>query len=75
MITTIKRPFKHEAEMAIADLEKRGFTVVFPLTEMKKVGTSSSNYHYMKSRYTSRQSNLTSLWICKLERVNRNGIK
>lgn len=63
----VKRQFKHEAEQAIRDLEKRGFKVIYPLTEIKKDG----------KRFTRNSDNFlvfvenvgSSCWIAKLRRV------
>lgn len=66
METTIHRKFKHEAELAISDLIKRGWEISFPLTEIQSTGTERGSYNYMKSKYTSRQGTATSCWIAKM---------
>jgi hypothetical protein len=66
MITTVRRYHKHEIEAAVAELEKRGFELIFPITEVTKIGTSSSQYKYSKGRYQNRQSNMSSGYIAKL---------
>jgi hypothetical protein len=66
MITTITRRTKKEAEIAINDLLDRGFTVVFPLTEIRQNGYSRGIYNYQKNRYSMNQSMTASCWIAKL---------
>lgn len=61
--------------MAINDLLKRGYEIVFPLTEKKGTVTSSSNYNYRKGRYESVGMGTASCWFAKLRRKEReNGI-
>jgi hypothetical protein len=66
MITTVTRRYKHEAEMAINDLEKRGFKVVYPLTELSREGKRFSSDKYNRKIFLENTS--SSCWIAKLER-------
>jgi hypothetical protein len=63
LITTIHRKYKHEAELAVSDLLKRGWVVDYPITEIKSAGTERGDYNYMKSKYTSRQGTMASCWV------------
>jgi hypothetical protein len=67
---TIHRRHKHEAEMAVNDLMKRGYILSYPLTEKKANNTSLSGYNYRKGRYTSIQGSSTSVWFAKLKWVS-----
>ena len=65
--TTIRRMKKYQAEQAIADLEKRGYELVFPLTEMKREGKTYSSDEYKRINFVENIG--SSVWICKLRRV------
>jgi hypothetical protein len=66
MITTVTRRYKHEAEMAIDDLEKRGFKVVYPLTELSREGKRFSSDEYNRKVFL--ENTYSSCWIARLER-------
>ncbi len=63
----IRRRKKHEAEQAVKDLEERGFTLVFPITEQTKEGkrftTDSLN------RKIFQENTFSTCWVAKLRRV------
>jgi hypothetical protein len=64
---TIKRQRKSEAEKAIEDLEKRGYRVVFPLTEFSKEGKIFDRDSYNRRVF---QGNITSsIWMAKLQKT------
>jgi muramoyltetrapeptide carboxypeptidase LdcA involved in peptidoglycan recycling len=64
---TIHRQFKHEAEKAISDLEKRGFEVVFPLTELKRDGKRFKSDAFNRKIFI--ENTFSSCWIAKLRKV------
>jgi hypothetical protein len=66
MFTTVTRRYKHEAEMAIDDLEKRGFKVVYPLTELSREGKRFSSDEYNRKVFL--ENTYSSCWIARLER-------
>lgn len=66
--TTIKRPTKYEASRAIFSLLERGWSLTYPLTEIKVTGTERGAYNYMKSRYTSRTGTAQTLWVAQLKK-------
>lgn len=62
----IHRQRKYEAEQAINDLEKRGYELVYPLTEQKKEGRNFTTDGY---RSIFLENTYSSKWIAKLRRV------
>jgi hypothetical protein len=67
MPITIRRQFKHEAEMAIADLKKRGFEVIYPLAELKSDGKTFTRDRYNRRIFV--ENTEWSCWIAKLRKV------
>lgn len=65
---TIRRQRKHEAEMAIADLEKRGFEVVYPLTEFRSDGKTFTRDSYNRKIFV--ENTEWGYWIAKLRKVD-----
>lgn len=63
---TIRRQFKHEAVQAISDLEKRGFRIIYPLTELKRddkrFTRNSKNFMVFVENVGS------SCWVAKMRR-------
>lgn len=64
----IRRQHKHEAEKAISDLEKRGFEVVFPLTELKSDGKTFTRDRFNRKIFV--ENTESSCWIAKLKKVD-----
>jgi hypothetical protein len=64
--TIIRRQRKHEAEQAISDLEKRGFRIVFPLTELSHAGKSFTTDSY--NRKIFQQNTFSSCWAATMRR-------
>lgn len=62
----IRRQRKQEAERAIADLEKRGYELVHPLTEQSHFGKTFSTDGYRKLFVENTHA---SCWMAKLRRV------
>ncbi len=62
----IHRQRKHEAERAIQDLEKRGYEVVFPLTEIHKDGKKFKTDSYNRKIFM--ENTFASVWVAKLRR-------
>jgi hypothetical protein len=67
--TVIRRQRKHEAEMAVDDLIKRGFKVVFPLTEFSREGKTFSTDSY--NRKIFQNNTYSSCWMAKLRREEK----
>jgi hypothetical protein len=63
----IRRQRKHEAEQAIADLLKRGFEVVYPLTEIKRDGKQFSRDSFNRKIFV--QNIGSSCWVAKLRKI------
>lgn len=63
----VHRQFKHEAEQAISDLEKRGFEIVFPLTEFKRDGKTFTRDSFNRRIFV--ENTESSSWIAKLKKV------
>jgi hypothetical protein len=63
----IRRQRKHEAEQAITDLIKRGFTVVYPLTELKRDGKTFTRDSFNRKIFV--ENTESSCWIAKLKKV------
>jgi hypothetical protein len=72
MIITIRRKKKIEAVRAMTDLMFKGWSIDYPLTEVKKSGTEKGSYNYRQSRYTSRQGTTSSVWMAKLKKDENN---
>lgn len=66
MITTIKRPTKHEAARAIFGLLERGWELESNLTLITSTGSEKGTYNHTKGRYTSRVGTASSCWMAKL---------
>jgi hypothetical protein len=64
---TIRRQQKHEAETAIADLEKRGFEVIYPLTELKSDGKTFTRDRYNRRIFV--ENTEWGCWVAKLRKV------
>ncbi|WP_433958874.1 hypothetical protein [Cytobacillus horneckiae] len=64
----IHRQRKHEAERAIADLQKRGFEVIFPLTEFKRDGKRYDRDN--RNRPVFSENTFSSVWMAKLRKVD-----
>jgi hypothetical protein len=64
----ITRKRKHEALQAISDLEKRGFHIIYPLTEKTANMTSLGSYNYRRGKYESVGGSVASTWIAKMRR-------
>jgi hypothetical protein len=62
----IHRPHKHEAEMAISDLEKRGYILTYNLTEIKKDGKTFTRDSFNRRIFVENTG--SSCWIAKLRR-------
>lgn len=63
----VHRSRRIEAEQAISDLQKRGYEIVYPLTEQTREGKTFSTDGYRKIFIANTYS---SMWIAKLKRVN-----
>jgi hypothetical protein len=66
--TIIHRRKKKEAEMAIADLLKRGFIIIKDLEEVTRDGKTFSRDSY--GRRIFQQNNFTSCWVAVMRKVN-----
>jgi hypothetical protein len=66
--TTIHRKTKLEAVRAVCDLVRRGYTLTYPLTEIKSTGTSIGGYNYTKGKFTSIEAMASSVWCAKLKK-------
>lgn len=64
---TIRRRRKYEAEQAIADLEKRGFVISYPLTEKSHDGKVFTTDSYKRKIF--QQNTHSSSWICQMSKV------
>jgi hypothetical protein len=71
MITVVRRFHKHEIEAAVNELVKRGFEIIHPITEIKTIGSRSSQYKYSKGRYQNRQSEISTGYVAKLRAGER----
>lgn len=65
---TIRRQRKHEAEQAIEDLIKKGFEVIFPLTEFSRDGKIFDRDSFNRRVFV--QNTQSSCWIAKLRKVD-----
>lgn len=63
----IHRQRKREAEQAIADLERRGFEIIFPLTEFPSQGKLFDRDSYNRRIFV--ENTFSSCWMAKLRRV------
>lgn len=68
----IQRQDKAEAERAIADLEQRGFEVIFPLTQVSREGKVFDRDSYNRRIFQENVS--SSIWKAKLRKVESEGI-
>jgi hypothetical protein len=64
----ITRKRKHEALQAISDLEKRGFYIIYPLTEKTANMTRLGDYNYRKGKYESVGGSVASCFMAKMRR-------
>jgi hypothetical protein len=64
----IHRQRKYEAEQAISDLEKRGFEVIFPLTELKNDGKTFTRDSFNRKIFV--ENTESSCWVAKLRKVS-----
>jgi hypothetical protein len=67
----ITRRHKHEAEQAIKDLEKRGFKVIYPLTEITNNGKQFTRDMFNRKIFV--QNTFSSIWKAKLQKVEDEG--
>jgi len=65
---TIRRQRKHEAEQAIKDLKKRGFELIYPLTEHSKDGKIFDRDSYNRKIFV--ENTYSSCWIAKMRKVD-----
>jgi hypothetical protein len=72
MVITIRRKKKVEAVRAMTDLMFKGWSIDYPLTEIKTSLTERGSYNYQKSRYTSIHGGASSVWVAKLKKDENN---
>lgn len=63
----IRRQRKHEAEQAIDDLTRRGFEIVFPLTEFSRDGKVFDRDSFNRKNFV--QNTHRSCWMAKMRRI------
>jgi hypothetical protein len=69
MVTNVTRRNKREIDIAILDLQKRGFKLIYGPAEQKAQLTQRGDYNYKRGRYQSISMSVASCWIAKLERA------
>lgn len=69
----ITRKHRHEALQAISDLEERGYSVVYPLTEKTSNMTRLGTYNYRRGKYESVGASVASAWVAKMRRSVSHG--
>jgi hypothetical protein len=68
MIITIRRKKKVEAVRAMTDLLLKGWSIDYPLTEVKTSISEKGAFNYRKNRYESRYGSASSCWMAKLRK-------
>jgi hypothetical protein len=68
MIITIRRKKKIEAVRAMTDLMFKGWSIDYPLTEIKTSKAEKGAYNYHNNRYEMSKVNSSSVWVAKLRR-------
>jgi hypothetical protein len=68
MVITIRRKHKIEAARAMFHLLQKGWSIDYPLTEVKTSIESKGAFNYLKGRYTSREGSASSVWMAKMSR-------
>jgi hypothetical protein len=72
MVITIRRKHKVEAVRAMFDLLQKGWSIDYPLTEVKTSIESKGAFNYLKGRYTSREGSASSVWMAKMKKDKNN---
>jgi len=63
----IRRQHEHEAIQAIKDLEKKGFEVIFPLTEFASEGKIFDRDNFNRRFFV--ENTHSSCWVAKMRKV------
>jgi hypothetical protein len=72
MVITIRRKRKVETVRAMFDLLQKGWSIDYPLTEVKTSIESKGAFNYLKGRYTSREGSASSVWMAKMKKDKNN---
>jgi hypothetical protein len=72
MIITIRRKKKIEAVRAMTYLMFKGWSIDYPLTEIKTSKAEKGAYNYHNNRYEMSKVNSSSVWVAKLFRDENN---
>jgi hypothetical protein len=72
MIITIRRKKKIEAVRAMTYLMFKGWSIDYPLTEIKTSKAEKGAYNYHNNRYEMSKVNSSSVWVAKLFREDNH---